>query len=108
MVFNPEPTPPKAVPVRGEVLVFEPGEAGNNLTRVRMRITRAMPKISLYYGGEWVWVDAQYLGVDGMPLGSAHVRVSTSAVLRLRREEHERVTSGLWPPASDLARTAEY
>jgi hypothetical protein len=48
--------------------------------RLRLRVARVRWDLSLYYDGEWVWVEGASLGADGMPLGRIQALVRTAAI----------------------------
>ena len=48
--------------------------------RLRLRVSRVRWDLSRYYGGEWVWVEGESLGADGMPLGRTQALVRVSAL----------------------------
>jgi hypothetical protein len=43
-------------------------------------VARVRWDLSHYYGGEWVWVEGESLGADGMPLGRVQALVRTAAI----------------------------
>lgn len=56
--------PPRRVPDVGQVLELEPGDVQYVDFPVRARVAQVRPEISLWYGGDWVWVQAEVLGPD--------------------------------------------
>ncbi len=57
-------SPPRRVPAVGQVLELGPGDVAYVDLPMRVRVARARPRISLWYGGDWCWVHAEVLG-DG-------------------------------------------
>ena len=43
-------------------------------------MTRVRWDLSHYYDGEWVWVEGESLGADGMPLGRIQALVRTATI----------------------------
>jgi hypothetical protein len=73
-------TPPRRVPAVGQVLDLAVGDAQYLDYPVRIRVSRPRPDISLWYGGDWVWVHAEVLGDGDELLNVMPVLVRVDAI----------------------------
>jgi hypothetical protein len=78
-------SPPRRVPAAGQVLELRPGEVRYVDRAMRIRVAWPRPSISLWYGGDWIWVHAEVLDDDDKLLDVLPLLVSVDAI-RDRRE----------------------
>jgi hypothetical protein len=64
----------------GQVLRIPPRLARYLDEPITLRITRVREDISLWYDGDWIWLEGEQLDNHGRPLGPFQALVSVEAI----------------------------
>ena len=72
--------PPDRIPGPGTVLNLAVEDVQYRDTPLRLHIERSRPDISLWYDGQWIWLEGVELAEDGAPIQRVQALVRVAAI----------------------------